>query len=45
LRAGAEIAGSKDASARLLEMAEFYVLMREAMDDALRRWKRARRQR
>jgi DNA-binding transcriptional regulator GbsR (MarR family) len=45
LRAGAEIVSSKDASARLKEMAAFYLLMREAMDDALRRWKRARRQR
>ena len=42
LRAGAEIARSKDASARLTEMAEFYAVMRAAMDDALRRWKRRR---
>ena len=40
LRAGAEIVRSKDASARLRLMAKFYALMREAMDDALRRWKR-----
>jgi len=45
LRAGAEIVRSKEARARLQEMAEFYGLMREAMDDALGRWKRGRRQR
>jgi len=42
LRAGAGIVRSKDASARLKEMAEFYRLMREAMDEALRRWKLGR---
>ncbi len=45
LRVGASIVRSKDASIRLSEMAEFYALMREAMDDALRRWKRRGRQR
>ncbi|HLW92011.1 MAG TPA: hypothetical protein VKS78_12025 [Roseiarcus sp.] len=45
LRAGAAIVRSKEARARLQEMAEFYGLMREAMDDALGRWKRGRRQR
>jgi DNA-binding transcriptional regulator GbsR (MarR family) len=45
LSAGAEIVRSKEASARFQEMAEFYLLMRDAMDDALRRWKRGRRPR
>jgi DNA-binding transcriptional regulator GbsR (MarR family) len=45
LSEGAKIARSKEASARFQEMADFYVLMREAMDDALRRWKHGRRQR
>jgi DNA-binding transcriptional regulator GbsR (MarR family) len=40
LNAGAGIVRSKEASARLKEMAEFYHVMREAMDHALRRWKR-----
>ena len=44
LCAGAEIVRSKDASARLRVMAKFYGLMREALDDALRRWKRHRQQ-
>ena len=45
LGAGAEIVRSKDAGVRLKDMAEFYRLMREAMDDALGRWKRGLRQR
>jgi len=42
LRAGAEIVHTKDSRARLREMAEFYAAIREAMDDALARWKRKR---
>ena len=42
LRAGAMIATSKDVSARLTEMAEFYQVMRSAMEDAMGRWKRNR---
>jgi DNA-binding transcriptional regulator GbsR (MarR family) len=42
LRAGAAIAASKRVSARLEEMAEFYRVMRSAMEDAMGRWKRGR---
>ncbi|MBD3844963.1 hypothetical protein IED13_04585 [Bosea sp. SSUT16] len=45
LNAGAEIAASKTASARLDEMADFYRVMRGAMEDAMSRWKRGRRPR
>jgi predicted transcriptional regulator len=45
LNAGTEIAVSKAVSARLEEMAEFYRVMRGAMEDAMSRWKRGRRQR
>jgi DNA-binding transcriptional regulator GbsR (MarR family) len=45
LSAGAEIAASKPVSTRLEEMAEFYRVMHEAMDDAISRWKRGRRPR
>jgi DNA-binding transcriptional regulator GbsR (MarR family) len=45
LNAGAGIAASKTVSARLEEMADFYRLMRDAMEDAMRRWKRNRRPR
>ena len=41
LTAGAEIAASKAVSARLEEMADFYRVMRGAMEDAMSRWKRA----
>lgn len=43
LEAGFDVVGSKGAGARLKDMAEFYRLMRGAMDDALRRWKRTKR--
>ena len=43
--AGAGIVASKEVNARLKEMAEFYLLMRGAMEDAMRRWKRGRRPR
>jgi predicted transcriptional regulator len=43
--AGAGIVASRDVNARLAEMAEFYLLMRGAMEDAMRRWKRGRRPR
>ena len=39
LNAGARIT-SKEVRARLAEMAEFYQLMRSAMEDAIGRWKR-----
>lgn len=42
LNAGAGIAASKRVSARLEEMAEFYRVMRGAVEDAMRRWKRGR---
>jgi DNA-binding transcriptional regulator GbsR (MarR family) len=42
LNTGARIASSKGASARLKEMAEFYRVMRGAMEEAMRRWKRSR---
>jgi DNA-binding transcriptional regulator GbsR (MarR family) len=45
LNAGAEIAASGTVSARLEEMADFYRMMRGAMDDAMSRWKRGRRPR
>lgn len=41
--AGAEIAASKAVSERLKEMADFYRVMRGAMEDAMSRWKRGRR--
>ena len=45
LNAGAGIAASKTVSTRLEEMADFYRVMRGAMEDAMRRWKRNRRPR
>jgi len=42
LNAGSGIVGSREVNTRLEEMAEFYRLMRAAMDDAIRRWKRRR---
>jgi HTH-type transcriptional regulator, osmoprotectant uptake regulator len=39
LNAGSGIVGSREVSARLEEMAEFYWVMCRAMDDAIRRWK------
>jgi hypothetical protein len=45
LNAGAGIAASKAVSARLEEMADFYRLMRGAMEDAMSRWKHERRPR
>jgi DNA-binding transcriptional regulator GbsR (MarR family) len=45
LNVGAEIAASKMVSARLEEMADFYLIMRGAMEDAMNRWKRRRRPR
>jgi predicted transcriptional regulator len=45
LNAGAGIVASKGVSARLGEMAEFYQVMRGAMEDAMHRWKRGRRPR
>jgi DNA-binding transcriptional regulator GbsR (MarR family) len=45
LSAGAKIAASRAASARLGEMADFYRMMRGAMEDAMSRWKRGRRSR
>jgi predicted transcriptional regulator len=45
LNAGAGITASKTASARLKEMADFYQMMRGAMEDAMGRWKRRRRPR
>lgn len=43
LNAGAGIVPSKEVDARLEEMAEFYRVMRGAMEDAMRQWKRSRR--
>jgi DNA-binding transcriptional regulator GbsR (MarR family) len=43
LNTGAEITASKAVSARLEEMADFYRVMRGAMEDAMSRWKRSRR--
>ena len=42
LNAGARIATSRAVSARLEEMADFYRVMRGAMEEAMRRWKRGR---
>jgi len=42
LKAGTEVAASREVHARLAEMAEFYQVMRGAMDEAMRRWKRRR---
>ncbi|HLH13082.1 MAG TPA: hypothetical protein VKV77_14550 [Methylovirgula sp.] len=42
LNAGVRIAASKGVSARLGEMADFYLTLRSAMEDAMRRWKRSR---
>jgi hypothetical protein len=42
LNAGARIASSRAVSARLDEMAEFYRVMRGAMENAMARWKRSR---
>jgi DNA-binding transcriptional regulator GbsR (MarR family) len=43
LNAGTGIVPSKEVDARLEEMAEFYRVMRGAMEDAMSRWKRSRR--
>jgi hypothetical protein len=43
LDAGTGIAASKAVNARLVEMADFYRVMRGAMEDAMSRWKRGRR--
>jgi DNA-binding transcriptional regulator GbsR (MarR family) len=43
LNAGAGDFASKEVNARLEEMAEFYRVMRSAMEDAMSRWKRGRR--
>jgi DNA-binding transcriptional regulator GbsR (MarR family) len=45
LNAGAGIVPSKEVNARLQEMADFYRVMRGAMEDAMSRWKRSRRRR
>jgi HTH-type transcriptional regulator, osmoprotectant uptake regulator len=45
LNAGAGIVASKEVNARLAEMAEFYRVMRGAMENAIRGWKRRRRPR
>lgn len=45
LNAGAGLAASKAVSARLEEMADFYRVMRSAMEEAMSRWKRGRRSR
>lgn len=42
LDVGADIAASKMVSARLEEMADFYRVMRDAMEDTMNRWKRRR---
>ncbi len=42
LKAGSGIVPSREVNARFEEMAEFYLAMRGAMDDAMRRWKRNR---
>jgi DNA-binding transcriptional regulator GbsR (MarR family) len=42
LNAGGGVVASKEVNARLAQMAEFYRVMRGAMDDAMRRWKRRR---
>lgn len=41
--AGFEVVGSNEAGARLKQMADFYRVMRSAMDDALSVWKRMKR--
>ncbi len=43
--AGAELSASRAVSARLGDMADFYRLMRESMDDAIGRWRRRRARR
>jgi DNA-binding transcriptional regulator GbsR (MarR family) len=45
MNAGAGIVPSREVNARLEEMAEFYRVMRRAMEDAMSRWKRGRRPR
>jgi len=45
LNAGAGSTASKAVSARLEEMADFYRVMRGAMEDAMNRWRRGRRPR
>jgi DNA-binding transcriptional regulator GbsR (MarR family) len=45
LNAGTGIVAAKEVNTRLQEMAEFYRVMRGAMEDAMRRWKRGRRTR
>ena len=45
MNAGAGIVPSKEVNARLEEMAEFYRVMRGAMETAMSRWKRGRRPR
>jgi hypothetical protein len=45
LNTGAGIAASKAVSVRLQEMADFYRVMRGAMEDAMGRWKRRQRPR
>lgn len=45
LTAGVGLVAAKGVSTRLEEMADFYRVMRGAMDDAMRRWKRGRRPR
>lgn len=42
LNGGTGIVASRQVNARLAEMAEFYRVMRSAMGDAMRRWKRGR---
>ena len=42
LTAGVRIVTSKAVSARLAAMADFYLVMRSAMEDAMGRWKRKR---
>jgi DNA-binding transcriptional regulator GbsR (MarR family) len=42
LRSGASSAGSESTRDRLEEMAEFYLVTREAMEAALRRWRQRR---
>lgn len=45
LNAGAGSIPSREVNARLEEMAEFYRVMRGALEDAMSRWKRGRRPR
>lgn len=45
LNAGTGIVATTEVNARLQEMAEFYRVMRGAMEDAMRRWKRGRQPR